>query len=82
QGEHLILASDIYGGTFRLAEKHLPRQGVTTSFFDPHRPESIREVVTSQSKLLLFETPANPNLRVCDIEAVVREAKSHGLLVA
>lgn len=82
QGDHLILASDIYGGTFRLAEKHLPRQGITTSFFDPHHPETIADVVTAESKLLLFETPANPNLRVCDIAAVIAEAKKHGLLVA
>ena len=82
QGDHLILAQDIYGGTFRLAEKHLPRQGVTTSFFDPHHPETIRDVATSASKVLLFETPANPNMRVCDIRAVVEEAKAHGLLVA
>lgn len=80
-GDHLLMANDIYGGTFRLAEKHLPRQGITTSFFDAHNPATIADVVQPNSKLLIFETPTNPNLRVSDIAAVVAEAKKHGLIV-
>lgn len=81
QGDHLLMANDIYGGTFRLAEKWLPRQGVTTSFFCAHDPLSIADAVTPETKMLIFETPTNPNLRVSDIEAVTREAKKHGLIV-
>jgi cystathionine beta-lyase/cystathionine gamma-synthase len=80
-GDHLLMANDIYGGTFRLAEKHLPRQGIATSFFCAHNPLSIRDVVQPNSKMLIFETPTNPNLRVSDIAAVTAEAKKHGLIV-
>lgn len=80
-GDHLLMANDIYGGTFRLAEKHLPRQGITTSFFCAHNPLSIHDVVQPNTKMLIFETPTNPNLRVSDIAAVVREAKKHNLIV-
>jgi cystathionine beta-lyase/cystathionine gamma-synthase len=80
-GDHLLMANDIYGGTFRLAEKHLPRQGITTSFFCAHNPLSIHDVVQPNTKMLIFETPTNPNLRVSDIAAVVKEAKKHNLIV-
>ena len=80
-GDDLLMANDIYGGTFRMAEQHLNRQGITTTFFDAHRPESIAEVVKPNSRLLIFETPTNPNLRVSDIRAVCAEAKRHGLTV-
>ena len=80
-GDHLLMANDIYGGTFRLAEKHLPRQGISTSYFCAHNPFEIRDVVQPNTKMLIFETPTNPNLRVSDIAAVVAEAKKHGLIV-
>lgn len=81
QGDDLLMAGDIYGGTFRLGEKHLPRQGITVQEFCAHDPATIRDVVSERSKMLIFETPTNPNLRVSDIRAVVAEAKRHGLIV-
>jgi len=81
QGDHLLMANDIYGGTFRLAEKHLPRQGITTSFFCADNPLSLHDVVRPETKMLIFETPTNPTLRVSDIAGIVREAKKHGLIV-
>lgn len=81
QGDHLLMADDIYGGTFRLAEKWLPRQGVTTSGFCAHDPLTIRDAITENSRMLIFETPTNPNLRVSDIAAVCEEAHRHGLVV-
>lgn len=80
QGDHLLMADDIYGGTFRLAEQHLPKYGIETTFFDALRPESIAAAVRPRSKMLIFEGPTNPTLRVPDIAAVVQEAKRHGLI--
>jgi cystathionine beta-lyase/cystathionine gamma-synthase len=80
-GDHMLLATDIYGGTFRVAEKLLPRQGISVSEFCAHDPLTINDVVQPNTKLLIFETPTNPNLRVSDIAAVVKVAKSHGLIV-
>jgi cystathionine beta-lyase/cystathionine gamma-synthase len=80
-GDHALVAGDIYGGTFRIAEKYLPRQGIAVSEFCAHNPLSIEDVVQPNTKLLIFETPTNPNLRVSDIEAVTKIAKKHGLIV-
>lgn len=79
-GDHVLVASDIYGGTFRVAEKLLPRQGILVDTFDSARPESIREVAGPDTKLLIFETPSNPNLRVADIAAVVAVARELGIV--
>jgi cystathionine beta-lyase/cystathionine gamma-synthase len=80
QGDHLLMAGDIYGGTFRLGEQWLPRSGVEVSEFCAHNPLTIADEVQASTKMLIFETPTNPNLRVSDIEAVVTAAKKHGLL--
>ena len=80
-GDHLLIATDIYGGTFRLGEKILPRQGIEVSEFDAHAPCTIADAVRPNTKMLIFETPTNPNLRVSDIAAVTAAAKEHGLIV-
>ena len=80
-GDGLLMANDIYGGTFRMAEQHLNRQGIETAFFDAHDPSKIAGVVKANTRMLVFETPTNPNLRVSDIRAVCAEAKRHGLTV-
>jgi cystathionine beta-lyase/cystathionine gamma-synthase len=80
-GDHLLMATDIYGGTFRMVEQYLPKQGIAHSVFDAHHPSTIAQAVKQNSRLLIFETPANPTLRVADIRAVCEEAKRHGLLV-
>ncbi len=80
-GDHVLIAGDIYGGTFRIGEKYLPKQGIQVSEFCAHNPLTINDVVQPNTKLLIFETPTNPNLRVSDISAVVKVAKQHGLIV-
>ncbi len=80
-GDHLLMASDIYGGTFRVGEKLLPRQGIEVSEFCAHEPFTIRDEVQPNTKMLVFETPTNPNVRVSDIAAVCKVAKEFGLIV-
>jgi len=79
-GDHLLVASDIYGGTYRVAEQLLPRQGITCSTFEAGNPTSIAEAVRPNTKMLIFETPTNPNLALADIEAIAQEARKHGVL--
>jgi cystathionine beta-lyase/cystathionine gamma-synthase len=81
QGDHLLMANDIYGGTFRLAEKYLPRNGVSYSGFDAQNPESIRPLIQATSKLLIFEGPTNPTMRVPDIKSICDVAHEYGLIV-
>jgi cystathionine beta-lyase/cystathionine gamma-synthase len=80
-GDHVLIASDIYGGTFRVGEKLLPRQGIQVGEFCAHNPLSINDAIQPNTKIVLFETPTNPNLRVSDIAGVVKVAKQNGLIV-
>ncbi len=81
QGDHLLMAQDIYGGTHRLVNTVLPKQGISCTEFDANDPESIRRAIQPTSKMLIFETPTNPKLRVNDIEAISRIAHEYGLTV-
>jgi cystathionine beta-lyase/cystathionine gamma-synthase len=81
QGDHLLVASDIYGGTFRLAEKYLPRQGVSFSSFDAFDLNSIRAAKQANSKMIIFEAPTNPTMRVPDIRKICEVAKELELLI-
>jgi len=78
-GDHLLVAGDIYGGTHRVAEELLPRQGIECSSFDSKNPASIADVIRPNTKMLIFESPTNPNLTLADISAIAAEAKRHGI---
>lgn len=79
-GDHLIIASDIYGGTYRLAKSQLTRQGIEVDEFDASRPESLREAVKPNTKLVIFESPTNPTLKVMDVAAIAAIARECGIL--
>lgn len=80
QGDHVVSASDIYGGTFRALDKQLIRSGITYSEFDASKPETLGACVKPNTRLLVFESPTNPNVRIMDIEAVAQRAKKLGLI--
>ncbi|MFY9234289.1 MAG: PLP-dependent aspartate aminotransferase family protein [Fimbriimonadaceae bacterium] len=79
-GDHVLIASDIYGGTYRVYERLFPRQGIQGSEFDATNPASMEEQVRPNTKMVIFETPTNPNLRVMDIEALASKARELGLI--
>lgn len=80
QGDHIVSASDIYGGTYRALEKYLPRQGISFSEFDASKPETLGAAVKPNTKMVVFESPTNPNVRIMDIKAVAQRAKKLGLI--
>lgn len=79
QGDHVVSASDIYGGTYRALEKYLPRQGISFSEFDASNPDTLGAAVKPNTKMVVFESPTNPNVRIMDIESIVARAKKLGL---
>lgn len=79
-GDHLLAAEDIYGGTQRVKDKLLPRSGIETSEFDGYSIESLKAAIKPNTKMVIFETPTNPNLRVVDIEAIAAVCREHGII--
>ncbi len=79
-GDHVLIASDIYGGTHRYIEAILPRQGISCTVFDALQPEEIRELAQPTSRMVVFESPSNPLLSVCDIRSICAIAKELDLI--
>jgi cystathionine gamma-lyase / homocysteine desulfhydrase len=79
-GDHVILTDDVYGGTYRVMSKVLNRLGIESTFVDTTDIGKIEAVLKPNTKAVYVETPTNPLLKVTDIEAVAKWAKSKNLL--
>ncbi|MGP8012458.1 MAG: trans-sulfuration enzyme family protein [Halobacteriota archaeon] len=76
-GDHLIADPVLYGSTYDLLKKGAPRLGFEVSFVDTSNPENVAEAVKDNTKLVFFETPANPTLKLVDIRKVAAIASEH-----
>ena len=78
-GDHIVSASNLYGGTYNLFANTLKDQGLTTTFVDPSDPENFEKAIRPNTRLLYAETLGNPNSDVIDIEAIAAVAHRHGI---
>ncbi len=78
-GDHIVSASNLYGGTFNLFSHTLKDQGIEVTFVDGTDPENFRKAIKDNTKLLYAETLGNPNSDVIDIEAVSAIAHENGI---
>ncbi len=79
-GDDIIVDKTLYGNSYALFAKGFTRFGITVQFVDLTDPSKLRAAIRDNSKILFFETPANPNLRVIDIAAVTSIAREAGLI--
>lgn len=79
-GDHLLVATDIYGGTQRLMDKILPRMGIEASSFDATQPGDLSRQARPNTVMAIYESPSNPILRICDVAAIAEEARRKGIL--
>ena len=75
-GDHIVAAKNIYGGSYNLLEHTLPQYGITTTFVEPE-PETFEAAIKDNTKALYIETLGNPNSDVADIEAIAKVAHAH-----
>ena len=81
-GDRLVLTSDVYGGTYRLAARVFARWGLQISVCDMSTPGELERVLDSEpGGMVWVETPTNPLLRVVDLERACRVASGAGSLV-
>lgn len=73
-GDHIVALRSLYGGTLRLLQRELPRLGVETTFVDIDGDFSA--ALRPATRAVLIEMPVNPTLRIPDIEAAARAARS------
>jgi cystathionine beta-lyase/cystathionine gamma-synthase len=68
-GDHVVVADDLYGGSYRLFAQVMPRFGLRFTYVDATRPEEIDKAVCDSTRLVWIESPTNPLLRLIDIAA-------------
>jgi len=70
QGDEIVASSRLYGGTYNLFSKTLPRFGITTTFVDPDKSEEMERAINTKTKAVFIETIGNPTINVADIEKI------------
>ena len=79
-GDHIVLSDDLYGGTFRLADKVFKRLGIEQSYVDVSDSRALDAALRPETKLLWVETPTNPMLKICDLAAVAEACRKRGVI--
>ena len=79
QGDHLVSAGTLYGGTYTQFDVSFRKFGYDVSFVEPDDPENFRKAIRPNTKCLYGETVSNPRGNVLDIESVAKIAHEHNL---
>ncbi|MBC8345686.1 MAG: PLP-dependent transferase [Candidatus Marinimicrobia bacterium] len=79
-GDHVICSDDVYGGVSRHFNQILVNYGLKFTYVDSSNPDKIENAIQPNTKLIWVETPTNPLLKITDLEAVGKIAKSHKIL--
>ena len=79
-GDHIVVGSDVYGGTYRVFTKVFERIGIKSTFVDTTDIEAVEAAISENTKMLYIETPTNPLLNVTDIRKMVEISKAHNLI--
>lgn len=80
-GDEIVTDTTLYGCTFAFLRHGLAKWGVTITHADLTDPEAVRAAIGPRTRIVYFETPANPNMRLVDIAAVSALAHQAGALV-
>ena len=79
-GDHIIVGSNVYGGTYRLLDKLFQNFGIEFSWVDMRDVQRIKDALKPNTRALFLETPTNPLMQLTDIKAAADIAKAHGAL--
>jgi len=80
-GDEIIADQTLYGCTYAYLTEGLGRFGVKVRFVDMNRPEKLKKAIGKKTRLLFFESPTNPNMRIVDISRVCKIAHQRGVRV-
>ncbi len=80
QGDHLLCSSSVFGSTFTVVTKYLPRYGITCTLVPANDRAAWEAAVRPNTKMLYLETPTNPQLEIIDLEWAGHFCKKHNLI--
>ena len=78
-GDHIVSSQNLYGGSHNMMTFTMPRFGISTTFVDPHEPQSFLDAANENTKFFYAEVLGNPGIEVLDIEAIADAAHSIGV---
>jgi methionine-gamma-lyase len=81
-GGHVVMSDVAYAAASELANDTLPKLGIEVTRVDTSDPQNVRDALRAHTRLVYLESPANPLLRLTDIEAVTKIAHEAGAAVA
>jgi O-acetylhomoserine (thiol)-lyase len=79
QGDHIVAANNLYGGTYTQFDVTLRKMGIETTFVDPSDPDGLEAAITERTKLVYGETIGNPRADVLDIATFAGVAADHDI---
>jgi cystathionine beta-lyase len=79
-GDHAVFHRYLYGGTHHFVASELHRYGIETSFAEGESAEDFRRAIKDNTRLIFFETPSNPLMKIIDLAEVSRLARERGIL--
>ena len=80
-GDHVLAGNDLYGGTYRLCTTLYAKYGIDFTFTDLSDLDAVGEELRDNTRLVMIESPSNPLLKLCDIEAVSSICHDRDILV-
>jgi len=80
-GDEFIFTNNLYGGTYRLMEKIMNRFGLKVKWIDTSNIKNIKNAITSNTKMIFIETPANPMMKLADISAISEISKKDQIIL-
>ena len=80
-GDHIIAANNLYGGTYNLIEHTLSTQGVSATIVDPSDFDAVDKAFKPNTKAIIVEAFGNPNASVTDVDRIAEIAHRHNTIV-
>jgi methionine-gamma-lyase len=81
-GGHVVAGKSLYNHTYKLLNDHVPAYGINTTFVDMTDMDEVEAAITSATRLLWLESPANPAMQLTDLRAASVLARERGILTA
>ena len=79
QGDNIVSANKLYGGTYTMFNDILPTMGITVKFVDGEDPANFAAVADDKTRAFFCESVSNPSLTIFDLESIANEAHALGL---
>ena len=80
-GDHIVAASNLYGGTYNLFANTLPEAGITVTFVDGSDPQNFAKAIQPNTRAVYLESVGNPNADLVDVEAIAQIAHAQSIPV-